>query len=383
VDIAKFKVSKRGRLIEIGGLAGEWAFVPDPLPPQDKFPDKLWPFLVEAREALGRLDGIGRTLPDPLLLLRPLQDREALRSSSLEGTYATPEELLLYEMAPRRPTSERDRANDWREVSNYGAALREGCSQLDSLPICLRVIRSLHKVLLKDVRGRNKSPGEFRKCQVYIGSERRYVPPPPTELGDSLDAFEKHLHTQDPRYDPLARCYLVHYQFEAIHPFIDGNGRVGRLLLALMTYKWCNLAMPWLYMSAFFERYKDEYTDRLFRVSTEGAWAEWLEFCLRGTIEQANDSIRRCELLQNIRKKYHKLMQGSSKRDHAIVEGLFRRPIVTIPSMRRAHHVTYPTASADVRRLVGLGILVELAGRHPKTFYARDIFHIAYDEPTD
>ncbi len=380
MDKSSFKSSRTGRLVKITGQPEEWAFVPDDLPPKPGFPVKLWPLLANAKEALGRLDGIGRTLPDPWLLLRPLQNREALRSSSLEGTYATPEQLLLFEIHPREPVSDQDQANEWREVSNYGRALSEGMRLLDSLPICLRLIRSMHKVLLEGVRGRDKAPGQFRRCQVHIGSDRRYVPPPPHKLERCLDAFEKHLHCPDERYDPLAACYISHYQFEAIHPFVDGNGRVGRLLLALMIYRRCNLSMPWLYMSAFFERYKDEYINLLFRISTEGDWTSWLEFCLRGTIEQANDSITRCDALNSLRDKYHGLVQGGSNRDHATINSLFERPMLTIPALAKQHSVSYQTAKADVRRLSGLGILAELPRTYPKIYYARDVFAVAYAE---
>ena len=380
MDFTRFTDSKTGTLVPISTPAKDWAFIPNPLPADTEFPTRLWPLLAEAKEAVGRLDGIGRTLADPGLLLQPLQQREALRSSSLEGTYATPEQLLIYEMDPRDPKSERDQANDWREVSNYGRALREGCRLLDDLPICLRVIRSLHEVLLRGVRGRDKAPGEFRDCQVHVGSDRRYIPPPQNEVGKCLDAFEKHLYEDHPGFDPLVRCYLIHYQFEAIHPFRDGNGRVGRLLLALMTYKWCGLTMPWLYMSAFFERYKDEYIDNLFRVSTEGAWGKWLEFCLRGTVEQANDAIRRCELLGKLRVEYHNRVQGGSGRDYVLIEDLFKYPVLTIPSVQRKHSVSYPTAKSDVQRLIDLGILSEALDQRPRTFYAHEVLRIAYEE---
>jgi len=380
MDEAKFGDSRTGRLVRISTPVEDYAFIPDNLPPASGFPERLWPLLADAKEALGRLDGIGRTIPDPGLLLRPLQNREALRSSSLEGTYATPEQLLLYEMDPREPRSERDKANEWREVGNYGRALTEGSKLLDEMPICLRLIRSMHKTLLSGVRGRDKAPGEFRRCQVHIGSDCRYIPPPPHELLQCLDSFEKHLHESDERFDPLVRCYIIHYQFEAIHPFVDGNGRVGRLLLALLTYRWCQLSMPWLYMSAFFERYKDEYVDNLFRVSTEGDWERWLEFCLRGTIEQANDATRRCELLGKLRRDYDKRVVNGSKRAHAIVAGLFENPIITIPRVSVKYDITYPTAKSDVLHLIELGILVELPDFRPKKFYAPEVFEIAYSE---
>ena len=384
MEIARLTDQRTGRLVEIATPEQDWAFLPSPLPPRASFPAGLWPLVVKAREKLAKLDGIGRTLPDPGLLLRPLQQREAMRSSSLEGTYATPEELLGYELDPREPTSDRDRANDWREVSNYDRALQIGCEQLETMPVCLRVVRTLHEVLLTGVRGRNKSPGEFRQHKVHIGSDRRYIPPPAENLDELLDAFEKHLHDQDSGgtfyVDSLVKCYVAHYQFEAIHPFVDGNGRVGRLLLALMTYKSCDLMKPWLYMSAFFEKHKDEYIDTLFQVSCDGRWGPWIEFCLRGTVEQADDAIARCDALLELKRDYYQRVTAGSARDHSLVESLFTKPMVDIPHLAKTHNVTYPTAASDVDRLVRAGILAELKDRHPKTFYAPEIFRIAYRE---
>ncbi|HNS21847.1 MAG TPA: Fic family protein [Sedimentisphaerales bacterium] len=335
---------------------------------------------MKAKESLARLDGIGRTLPNPELLLRPLEKREALRSSSLEGTYASPRELLLFELEPQEPKSESDPANAWREVSNHSLALRQGMKLLGSLPFCLRLIRDLHTTLLKGVRGRDRAPGSFRKCQVHIGSDRRFVPPPPNQLQVCLDAFEKELNRQDPICDPLVRACILHYQFEAIHPFMDGNGRVGRVLLSLLVYKWCELLMPWLYMSAFFEKYKDEYVDNLFRVSTKGDWETWIEFCLRGTTEQAEDSIRRCDALRQLRDRFMQQAGKVSVRAHTIIEDLFTSPVVRISKLAKRHSVTYPTAKADVDGLVEKGVLQVIPDVRPKAYFAPDIFKIAYRE---
>lgn len=380
MDIKRFTGEKTGQLVEITVPNKDWAFIPDPLPPKWVFPDSLTPLLVEARAELGKLDGIGRTLPHPQLLLSPLQNREALLSSSLEGTYATPEELLLFEMNPREPTSEDDPANAWLEVSNYGRALRRGLALLKDLPFCLRLIRELHQTLLSGVRGRDKSPGQFRTSQVYIGSDKRFIPPPPHYLAESLHWFEKYLNNEHLTYDPLVECYLMHYQFECIHPFLDGNGRVGRSLLSLMVHTRLDMSMPWLYMSAFFEKHKDEYIEKLFRVSTEGAWAQWIEFCLRGTVEQATDSIRRCDELGNLIKRFHKKCEGLGNRAHPIVEGLFATPIITAPELAQRFGVTYPTAKSDIDELVRLDVLKEIPNTYPKTFYCPSIFQIAYGE---
>ena len=290
------------------------------------------------------------------------------------------EELLLFELNPKQPESEHDRANEWLEVMNYGTALTHGAKLIQSLPLSLRLIREMHGLLLHGVRGRDKSPGEFRKYQVHIGSDRRYIPPPATHVPACLNALERYLNSDDKQYDPLVRCYIVHYQFEAIHPFVDGNGRVGRALLALMIYKWCNHFMPWLYMSPFYEKHKDEYIDNLFQVSTAGDWTRWIEFCLRGTISQAEDSIRRCDLLIRLRAEFHERITGGSKRTHRIMERLFGSPMVTVPAVAKDEDVSYPTAKTDIDYLLKVGILAELRNRHPRTYYSPEILKIAYED---
>lgn len=380
MDAARFTPKKTGELVEIQVPEKNWAFIPNPLPSQLTFPERLWPLLVKAQATLARLDGIGRTLPNPELLLKPLEKREALHSSSLEGTYASPKDLLLFEIDPREPKSERDPTNTWREVSNHSLALRQGMRLLEELPFCLRFIRKLHETLLRDVRGKDRTPGEFRTCQVHIGSDKRYIPPPPNHLQACLDAFEKELNQKNPTYDSLVRCFLLHYQFEAIHPFLDGNGRIGRVLMSLLIYKWCNLSMPWLYMSAFFERYKDEYIDNLFRISSEGDWETWIEFCLRGTIEQAEDAIRRCDAFRVLKDRFMREAGQTSIRAYAIIKDLFTSPIVRIPTLAKRHEVSYPTSKADVISLVKKGVLQELPGTRPKAYFSPDIFAIAYSE---
>jgi len=383
MDVAKFTSQKTGKLVEIQVPERDWAFIPDPLPSQWVFPERLWPLLVKAREALGRLDGIGRTLPNPELLLKPLEKREALHSSSLEGTYASPKDLLLFEIDPREPKSERDPANAWLEVSNHSRTLRQGMRRLEQLPFCLRFIRELHETLLTGVRGRDRTPGRFRTCQVHIGSDKRYIPPPPNYLQPCLDAFEKELNLHNAECDSLVRCYLLHYQFEAIHPFLDGNGRVGRVLMSLLIYKWCNLSMPWLYMSAFFERHKDEYIDNLFRISSEGDWETWIEFCLRGTIEQAEESIRRCDAFRVLKDRFIQEAGQTSVRARVIIEDLFTTPVVTIPTLCKRHSVSYPTARADVTDLLEKGVLQEIPDTRPRAYFSPAIVEIAYSDPME
>lgn len=382
MDPKRFTDNKLGSLAPISAPGPDVAFVPDPLPLSWSMPADMWPLLMAARESLARLDGVGRHLTNPQLLLVPLQQREALRSSSMEGTYATPEELLLYQMDQRDPASDADQANDWREVLNYGRSLQLGVNLLqDGLPISLRLVREMHRTLLSGVRGQDKRPSEFRDCQVHVGVGARFVPPPPNQVMACLDSFEKYHHAES-SVDPLIRAFMAHYQFETIHPFRDGNGRVGRLLLSLTVAHWLEMGSPWLYMSAFFERHKDEYIDRLFMVSADGQWAQWITFCLQGVVEQANDTIRRIDQLVALREDFaNRVAQsGGNARLHGIVERLFVSPVVTIPAVAIAAEVTYPTAKSDITRLVDLGILKEGTGMTPKYFFSPQIYDIAFGD---
>lgn len=366
--------------------AKDWAFIPNPLPKKWDIPNEIWHLLVEARQELARLDGVGRYMPTYNLLLRPLQRREALRSSSLEGTYATPQQLLLFEIDPREPKSSSDPVGAWQEVSNYGKALELGLQLLAEVPISLRLLRRIHEELLNGVRGYDKDPGNFRRSQVHIGSDRRFVPVPPNELMACLDSLEKTIH-KDIQIDPLIFCFMVHYQFETIHPFMDGNGRVGRLLLSLMIYQCCKLSRPWLYLSAFFDKYKDEYIDYLFQVSSTGNWTNWIAFCLRGTIAQSKDAIKRFDTLLTLRNQYMELLSktGGSIRLNQLIDHLFESPIITIPQLSTMCKISYPTARADIERLVNAGILVESEIQaRPTVYFALDIVDIAFgDLPND
>jgi cell filamentation protein, protein adenylyltransferase len=383
MDISTFGIKSPGELVAIGG--GDHAFVPAPLPPSWEFPVTLWPMLARAKEQVALLEGVGRTLPNPGLLLQPLASREAIQSSRLEGTYASPRELLLFELEPREAKPGEEQVNDWREVLNNRRALEYAISS--RLPVCLRLVREMHRILLSGVRGKERAPGEFRRVQVAIGANQRFVPPPPDRLRDCLDALEKSFHASS-SHDPLIDCFLCHYQFETIHPFMDGNGRVGRLLLAVMLQERCSLTKPWLYLSEFFEKHRDEYCQRLFQVSAEGDWEHWLDFCLRGTIAQATATVKRCERLRQTREKCMQQLAraGGSVRLNQIVEGLFHSPYVRVTDVAKQLHVTYPTAKADIDRLVKARILKPLKNTSQKTYYAPLVYDAAYkdiEEPSN
>lgn len=380
MDQKIFSENSPGRIVQINLPDGpDWAFVPDPLPAKNwQFPVRLWPLLGEIKLQLGVLEGIGRNLPNPGILLRPIENREALKSSELEGTYATAKELLLFDLH-NEESAQPERRNDFREITNYRRALHH--AQQSPLPISLRLIRELHQILLADVRGKEKTPGEFRKGQVAIGTNYRFIPPPPESVAGCLHEMEQYIHRSDDAIDPLIRCFLVHYQFETIHPFSDGNGRVGRMLLSLMLQRACNLSKAWLYLSEFFEKRKPEYIGNLFETSVNNRWDEWVEFCLLGTQEQVTKTLRSCERLREIRERMIQQVtdKGGSTRLYQILERLFHSPFVTIRDIQDLNKTTYPTAKADAAKLIDLQLLEELPNTQIKTFYAPGIFSAAYE----
>lgn len=362
-----------GELVDVTAAEDvDYAFVPSPMPPDWEWPERLWPLLIDAHSALATLDGVGRYLPNPGLLIHPLQQREAQKSSRLEGTYTDPEEQMLFQLEPEDPNSKEDPRNEFKEVYNYKVALR--FQEDTDLPLSLRLIRTLHSILLDGVRGSDRAPGQFREVQNKIGRPVRYVPPPPHRLEGCLDHFEHYIHG-DRHYDPLVEAFLLHYQFEAIHPFRDGNGRVGRLLLTVMIAEWCDLSHQWLYMSPFFDDNRDEYIDRLYAVSAEGDWEGWVEFCLNGVVEQAKDTERRCNALIKLNDEFHDRVDqiGGSHRLGMIVDDLFDQPVVKITTVRDKYDVSYNTAKSDVEKLFRVGVLDEFADVSVRTFAATEI----------
>ena len=384
MDIAGFTDQKTGKLVLLPKSRPDasHAFIPDPLPPEWTWSGKdLWQMLIEARSCLSSLDGTGKHLPNPQILLRPLQMREARLSSKLEGTITNPERQALFQADPRYPTSRSDPLNAYREVFNYGRALQTSDKE-SGLPLSKRLIRQLHSILMDGVRGEESQPGEFRTIQVQINDPARFVPPPPERVEALLDNLERYLHSEA-EVDPLVRSFVAHYQFEAIHPFRDRNGRVGRLLLAITIAEWCDLASQWLHMSAFFERNRQRYMDLLFGVSTHGDWRQWIQFCLEGVISQAKDTEKRCEKLLKLHRHFHECLSDGSVRLSTIVDKLFDVPIVTVTRMAKELNVTYPTARSDLRKLETRGILHPLEGMPTITYYCRPIFNITHTDAID
>jgi Fic family protein len=382
MDAREFTKEMTGRLVTIPNSPPDIqiGFVPNPLPPKWIWPWRLWDMLVSARSCLSSLDGVGKHLPNPEILIWPLQRREAQLSSQLEGTITNPQQQALFEADPKYPISASDPVNAYREVFNYREALR---LRLDGgpnqLPLSLRLMRDLHAVLMNGVRGSNQQPGQFRTIQNQIGRPARFVPPPPPYLTDALADLETYLHAGESPFDPLVKAFLVHYQFEAIHPFCDGNGRVGRLLLSIMIAEWCGLSSQWLYMSAFFERHKKDYMDLLLGVSTHGAWDLWIEFCLNGVISQAKDTEQRCDKLLELYRDFHSRLKGGSVRLSQLVDSLFKNPVITVTRYCKQFGVSYPTARSDLKKLHAAGI-VEPLQDEIITYYCPRIYAVTYED---
>jgi Fic family protein len=384
----EFRTSPSGRVIRVGqGDTAYWAFVPNPLPPPLTFDAALIRLLSDADRALGELAGLGRAMPNPHLLIKPFIRREAVLSSRIEGTQANLADLYAYEA--RRPPLlglQPPRAGaDVREVYNYVRALEYGLERLNTLPVSLRLIRELHARLMEGVRGEHATPGEFRRTQNWIGApgcalnEATFVPPPPEEMHAALDAFEKYLHSEDEQR-PLVRLALIHYQFEAINPFLDGNGRIGRLVLSLRFVHWNLLPLPLLYLSAFFEQHRQRYYDLLLAVSRRGAWHEWVGFFLRGVAEQARDALSCAKRLQDLQAKWHRRLAFARKSALLLrlADKLFESPLVTIPLAKDYLNVTYVRAQRIVDKLVQANILqpLDTEKKDGRKFIAREIFQV-------
>jgi len=381
MDQREFSDKMTGQLVPVlnGPPDASFAFVPNPLPPIWDWPSDLWPLLLEARRSLSSLDGTGKHLPNPEILLQPLQGREAQLSSQLEGTYTDPQKQILFQADPSYPMSKNDPNNAFQEVYNYRRALRLRLDNSSDLPVSLRLIRELHAILMKGVRGSEQRPGEFRTIQNQIGYPARFVPPPPQHLPGTLDAFEKYMHSTC-AFDPLVKAFLTHYQFEAIHPFRDGNGRVGRLLLSWVIADWCLLSSQWLYMSAFFERRKKEYMDLMFNVSTQAAWEPWIRFCLEGVVSQSIDAEKRCDKLLVLHKDFHHRLKGGSVRLSKLVDGLFSSPVISVGRYKKMFSVTYPTARSDLRKLEAAEIVKQLEHMDEITYYCPPIYTITFED---
>lgn len=377
-----FERSPSGSLIPTE--RGQWAFVPNPLPPllDDDCRARLSAPLAQAALAVGELNGLGRVLRDPYLLIRPLQAQEALTSSSMEGTYTTLSDLLLVEAG----ASEQGRAPDTREVLNYRFALSGAIASLDSVPLSLRTLRDAHRRLLGGVarhRGAAVQAGEFKQHQNFIGAyeieKARYVPPPRDAALAGLDDLERFIHREaSDGLHPLIDAALIHYQFEAIHPFADGNGRVGRMLITLHLFAAKVIHQPILYLSPTLEGRKDEYIDRMYEVSRSGDWFGWIVFFLASIAGAARGAIATAERLLQVERDFRARLQqaGRSANLLSIVDLLFKTPVVSIPQVAEYLGVTYRAAQLNVETLLNANVLEEYQGTsNPRLFVARAILN--------
>jgi len=372
--------------VKIGeGESAYWAYIPNALPP-DLSPDwSLTRLISDADRSLSELAGLGRNLTNPNLLISPFVRREAVLSSRIEGTQSGMTDLYLFELRQMALPGMESPANsevDTREVYNYVRALEYGIHRLQALPVSLRLLREIHGILLQGVRGNWATPGSFRTSQNWIGgaiiNDAVYVPPPVEDMHSSLTALEKFLYDENP-YPPLVRLALIHYQFEAIHPFVDGNGRIGRLLMVLLMVSWNLVPLPLLYLSAYFERNRKKYYDLLLAVSQRGAWNEWVRFFLQGIIEQAQDTTRRAKQLQDLHVTWRTEMQKQrvSTLTLSAADMLFETPYFSAYTLVNRCRITHPSAMKIIRRLEQMGYIREITGQKRNRIYlAPGIFEV-------
>jgi Fic family protein len=362
-----------GRYIK-SSLAGEAyeSYVPKPLPPVPPIDmSGIFLLLDQANVALGRLDGLSLILPDPSLFLYMYIRKEAVLSSQIEGTQSTLSDLLLYENQEGTsvPTT------DVVEVSNYVAAIEHGLKRIEGgFPLSLRLIREMHEILLSDGRGSSKQPGEFRRSQNWIGGPRpgkaKFVPAPPDMVMDLLSDLERFLH--DETLPILVKAALAHHQFETIHPFLDGNGRLGRLLITFMLCVSGVMREPMLYLSLYFKQHRQSYYDHLQLVRETGDWEEWIHFFMKGVIETANQAVVTSQnilkLFSDDRQKIE--MLGNSSLSTMVVYGCLQRyPITDAKKIVACSQVTLPTANKSLRQLEEIGIVNEITGKARNKIY--------------
>lgn len=346
---------------------GVRAFVPAPLPPDPpiRFEPALIHLLSRADQALGRLDGVAETLPDPDLFVAIYVRNEAVLSSQIEGTQSSLDDVLEFELN----ASGRDLPRDVEEVVNYVRAMNYGLERLGKLPLSLRLIREIHGILLQAVRGSEKSPGEFRRSRNWIASgnvsaqDAIFVPPPVPQMRDALDNFERFLHA-DHELPVLIVSGLAHAQFETIHPFLDGNGRVGRLLITFLLCYHGVLHRPLLYLSSFLKRHRAEYYDRLMAVRVDGDWEGWLRFFLRGIAETAEEATATARAILHLR-EHHRLLlvdQRAGVHSPKLLDLLFQYPIVNVNFVSNELGISFPSANKLIQRFEELGLLDEITG---------------------
>jgi Fic family protein len=373
-----YKNSPTGRLTGIGD--GNFAFVPDKLPRAFDIDPEMATILSKADRYLGRLTGIIHNIDNPYFIIRPFTMKEAEVTARIEGTLSTLTELYEFEAGKIEPKKyPKRRYSDIKEVFNFVNAMNYGVDALEKLPISLRLIKEIHFRLLEGVRGESSRVGEFRRTQNWIGTsgtnieDATYIPPPVSDMNELLDDLEKFLN-EVKNIPILIECAVMHYQFEAIHPFNDGNGRIGRLLITLLLYERKVINYPFFYMSYYFNKHKDEYIERLSSISKTGDWINWFKFFLRGVVFQAEDTVNRIEKVISIKEKYRQLVYENTRSSNPLrlIDELFINPIVDIPYVSKRLDISYPSAKNAVKLLMELGFLSELSTSGRKRSFIAD-----------
>lgn len=351
---------------------GYWYFVPSLKVPEDIYTPGIAMLLSEADRKLGELSGLGQLMPNPDLLVMPYMRREAVESSRIEGTQANLTDLLLGEVAevPAQKSA------DVQEVQNYIAAMQQGLKLLPKLPLSTRLLREVHKTLITSVRGNHATPGEFRRSQNWIGASgstpetATYVPPSPHEVPALLTEWEKLLHERTV-LPPLLHIALLHWQFEAIHPFLDGNGRIGRLLITLYLCERGELSQPLLYLSEYFQQHREEYIGHLLAINQKGDFDGWFRFFLLAVREQAEDAAKTSTKLLHLQSKYRSLLATTKVTPTMLimVEQLFRNPYITAATAKEHLKLSGPAIRTAIERLQALGIIEEMTGKERHRIY--------------
>lgn len=361
---------------------GYEAFIPNPLPPDIDFSPTILRSLSDADRLIGKLAGEERSLQNPHLLMRPFIKNEAALSSRIEGTQATLGELLAADAGVSIDRS----PDDLKEVGNYVVALEYGIKRLSELPLSLRLVTELHEKLMQGVRGEHATPGEFRRSQNWIGApgctlqNASYIPPPADELMPCLGEWESFLH--DRSLPPLIQAAIMHSQFEAIHPFLDGNGRVGRLLITLFLVERNILPTPLLYLSAFFEATRADYYDRLSGVTGQAGCAEWIEYFLNGVARMSEDALQRAERINTLLIKWRQKATGRSKTPLDILNLLEENPYCTVNQVSEKLGIAFATAQRGIDNLIALNILEQTtSAKRNRVYCAQKIMDILEEPP--
>ena len=367
-------------LASVAGGETVRAFVPAPLPPAPslRFTPERRRLLERATLALGRLDSITLLLPDPEIFLYSYVRREAVLSSQIEGTQSSLSDLLQFELseAPGVPF------DDVVEVSNYVRALEHGLARLaDGLPLCNRLLREMHEILLSRGRGSGKRPGEFRRSQNWIGGTRPgnafFVPPPPQVVESCMADLERFIHDPKQPYPTLVKAALAHVQFETVHPFLDGNGRLGRLLISFMLHHEGMLSRPLLYLSLYFKTHRQAYYECLNQVRTRGDWEGWIDFFLEGVEQTALDAVETARRLVALMRQDEQRIHGLGRRAGTALRvhrKLCHRPLQSIKEVVHELELSYPAVSNSLQALTELGIVHEITGRQRNRIYAYQAF---------